>query len=93
MKIQFKCANCLHETNFSVPANITLVCQKCGCPDISFSHEVVITAVVPGLGKTFPPNKVPANEPFLGRTKYGEIWSVVLPPPPDKGSELKLRKK
>lgn len=96
-KIVFKCANCLKETKVSAPGNVTLVCQKCGCVDISFSHDILVKPLAPGqFLSDLEVVLSRANEPFLGRSKYGDLWFVSIPPvssPVKPEVKIKLRKK
>ncbi len=95
MRILFKCANCLKETEFSVPAKITLICQSCGCADISFSKKVLVKPDNPGQAPE-EPVVISEDEPFLGRSSKGNIWSISLyssSPQEKKAISLQKRKK
>ncbi len=77
MKSSFKCENCLTITKISGEGNSNLTCQSCGCPDIKFSTDVVVAPH--NAGDMGEPISVKAGEPFLGRTKGGDIWYVTFP--------------
>lgn len=76
MKAKFSCANCLKETEFPVPGKASLVCQSCGCPDIKFNTNLLVS---PEDYKTPGFTLVKADEPFLGQHKVGFIWQVKSP--------------
>jgi hypothetical protein len=87
MKNSFKCANCGKVTEFIVPSKVSLMCQVCGCVDISFSSPMLVAPAYL-LNNDAPPfTPIEANTPFLGRHSQGEIWSTDPPkdydPTPD----------
>jgi len=96
MRISFRCANCSKVTEFGVPTRITLVCQSCGCADITFSNPVLVKPNNTGQDFTGEPILIKQDEPFLGSSPKGNIWSISLytpPAPSKKDLNLKLRKK
>ena len=87
MKVFFTCASCSKETNVG-GGNISLVCQSCGCTDIKFNSDVLVSPVIPGEspGKTL----IKAEEPFLGFTKFGSMWNIAFPVDPKAPSSKPL---
>lgn len=76
MNPAFICANCGKETLVSLGHKTSLVCQSCGCFDIKFNQDVLLTPA--NFGNINPENglSVLKNEPFFGNTKDGFIWLV-----------------
>ena len=90
----FKCANCGKETNVR-GGNISLICQVCGCGDITFDKDVSLRYV--HAGDVYEPVVVPAGEPFFGLRTSGFIWNVsfiekVEEPKPTVPATLKKRR-
>lgn len=74
MKVSFQCANCNKKLEFSVPCIITLVCQECGCPDLSFSEDVLVNPL--DVSEILEGKIIPKGEYILGTHKFGQRWKV-----------------
>lgn len=82
MKTFFKCENCGKETNISGAGIIALVCQSCGCNDIKFGNDVVVSPVnVKSPGDVLDSFNVKKDESFLGTHPLGFSWRLSFPPP------------
>jgi hypothetical protein len=84
----FRCANCGKETKIPRVGNVTLICQQCGCSDISFDKDVLASPANPGDISSH--QIVKANDPFLGATKNGSIWNIIFPLPEVKREVVPL---
>jgi hypothetical protein len=95
MRASFKCENCLGETPVSGEGRRYLVCQSCGCFDLKFDSDVILSPVSDKEpGKVFPSILVKKGESFLGSHSLGNSWVLTFPIPEIVVTEpLKLRKK
>jgi hypothetical protein len=80
MKASFKCENCLTVTNISGEGPRHLGCQSCGCPDIKFDVDVVVSPISSKEpGDVFPSVLVKKGECFLGSHSLGRSWKLTFP--------------
>jgi hypothetical protein len=90
MRSKFICKNCGKETPFSIPTRISIVCQACGCLDISFDSKVSIKPDYEGSIEE--PKVIEAKESFFGQNSKGFIW-LVSEPTVSNGKDTKLNGK
>ena len=82
MKPFYKCENCGKETTMSGPGPRHLGCQSCGCGDIKFSVDVVVSPISSKApGDVFPDVLVKKDESFNGNHSLGRSWRLSFPPP------------
>ena len=82
MKTFFKCENCLKETPISGEGRRHLGCQYCGCGDIKFDSDVILSPVSDKEpGDVFPSIIVKKGESFLGSHSLGRSWVLTFPVP------------
>lgn len=95
MKASFKCENCLIETPISGEGPRHLGCQSCGCGDIKFDIDVILSPISDkNPGDLLPSITVKKDESFLGNHPFGRSWRLSFPIPESVVKEpLKLRKK
>jgi len=80
MKASFKCENCLAETIISGEGPRHLGCQSCGCGDIKFDADVIVSPISSkDPGDVFPPVFVKKGESFLGSHSSGCSWKLTFP--------------
>jgi len=92
MKASFKCENCLKETNISGEGNRHLGCQSCGCGDIKFNEDVLLSPIsFKDPGDVFPSVFVKKGESFSGNHPLGRSWKLSFPvPEPEATPVLKV---
>ena len=95
MNTFFKCENCLKETVISGEGRRHLGCQGCGCSDIKFNTDVILSPVSnANPGNVYPSIVVKKDESFLGAHSMGASWILTFPIfVPEVKEPLKLRKK
>lgn len=82
MKASFKCENCLKITQMSGEGVRHLGCQSCGCGDIKFDADVILSPISnKDPGDVFPPVLVKKGESFLGNHPLGRSWKLSFPVP------------
>lgn len=95
MKASFKCENCLKETMMGGEGRRHLGCQGCGCKDIKFDADVILSPVSDKEpGNVYPSNLVKKGEGFFAGHSMGNSWILSFPVPEVVVEvPLKLRKK
>ena len=82
MKATFKCENCLSVTVLSGEGPRHLGCQSCGCGDIKFDADVIVSPISSkDPGDIFPAVLAKKNESFNGNHSLGRSWRLSFPPP------------
>lgn len=93
----YKCENCGTETVMSGPGPRHLGCQSCGCDDIKFNVDVLVSIISSkDPGEVHPQVLVKKDEPFLGAHAFGHSWNLSFPIPETVAPTaplIKLRKK
>ena len=80
MKASFKCENCLTETPISGEGPRHLGCQACGCGDIKFDTDVIVSPISSKEpGEISPSVLVKKGESFLGSHRLGRSWKLSFP--------------
>jgi len=95
MKASFTCENCAKVTVMSGEGRRHLGCQACGCKDIKFDADVVLSPVSDKEpGNVYPSNLIKKGESFFAGHPTGNSWVVSLPIPEVVVEvPLKLRRK
>lgn len=82
MKASFKCENCSTVTVISGEGPRHLGCQSCGCGDIKFDSDVIVSPISSkNPGDVFPSVMVKKGESFLGNHPLGRSWNLTFPIP------------